>query len=467
MVQSGQAAKAIKKKTDAMPKTGAKKLLKDAALTAVMFTPPGRVVKGIGLAAKAAGVAKDVKVAKAIKNVSAIEKRMAAVDKADTKKVTREVRKVINRAEESGKYKKTPVKTKTNRDNDSFESAAERGERIPRKKLTQTKPERKPVSDKDASEVSKEMTQRPNNSGRVRQVKRPSSKELSPREKAADIASKKSPVTVVKKKPMSSAEIAKARATARKAKFDKVLTPRPKPKPNRAPLKPIDRSRGSNAPVKPKLSDEAQILENAKNNPRNWEIADQRPKATIDKGRGDTQQPPSITKNPIKRNREERIEARKARRANVRDKRTDIREASTPGFEKLQSVRRGVPRNAAERAEGRANAEARARLAAKAKKGSKMSRRSTTNDPRNAASDAGNMRERLKAIDKLTAARAKKRSNKVSPELMAKVNVTLGSSKTAKKSRQLQNTFNQPKFSRNVKTGRLRATRPIKPVKKK
>jgi len=98
MAQSGQAAKAIKKKTDAMPKTGAKKLLKDAALTAVMFTPPGRVVKGIGLAAKAAGVVKDVKVAKAIKDVSAIEKRMAAVDKADTKKVTREVRKVINRA---------------------------------------------------------------------------------------------------------------------------------------------------------------------------------------------------------------------------------------------------------------------------------------------------------------------------------------------------------------------------------
>lgn len=95
-----------------------------------------------------------------------------------------------------------------------------------------------------------------------------------------------------------------------------------------------------------------------------------------------------------------------------------------------------------------------------------MSKRSTTNDPRNAVSDAGNMREKLKAIDKLTAARAKNRSNKVSPELKAKVEATLHSSKTARKSRQLQNTFNKPKFSRNVTTGRLRATRPIKPVKK-
>ena len=96
---------------------------------------------------------------------------------------------------------------------------------------------------------------------------------------------------------------------------------------------------------------------------------------------------------------------------------------------------------------------------------------SRTNDPRNTASDAGNMKNRLKEIDAKAAAKAKKNAlykgnNKISPELKAKVNATLGSSKRAKKSRQLQNTFNQPKFSRNVTTGRLRATRPIKPVKK-
>ena len=459
MAQSGQAAKGIKKKTDAMPKVGAKKLLKDAALTAVMFTPPGRVVKGIGLAAKAAGVAKDAKVVKAMKDVSAVEKRMAAVDKADTKKVTREVRKSINKAETSGKYQKTPTKIK--RDNDSFESAAERGERIPRKKLTQTKPERKSISDKDASDISKEISQRPNNSGRVRDVKKPSSKELSPSEKAADIASKKSPVTVTKKKPMSSAEIKKTRAIARKAKFDRVLTPRPKPKPNRAPLKPIDRSRGSNAPVKPKLSDEAQKLENAKNNPRNWEIADQRPKATIDKGRGNIEQPPSITKDPRPLRTEKRsvrVEARNKRRAEKRDRRADIAGAKRADYKKSRVIKYTTGPKSAKPGTTK-----------RMKIGDQTVSR--TNDPRNTASDAGNMKNRLKEIDAKAAAKAKKNAlykgnNKISPELKAKVNATLGSSKRAKKSRQLQNTFNQPKFSRNVTTGRLRATRPIKPVKK-
>jgi hypothetical protein len=400
-------------------------------------------------------IKEDKKVTEAMENSAAVQKKMAVVDKADTAKVTRQVRKKINELEASGSYKKTAATPKK-----TFVKV----EPPVRKKLTQATPARKTVSDKDASEVAKEISKRPSGASRARLVKKPSLKSLTPSEKRYETLGKKAPVSVTKKKPMSLAEIKKAKAVARKAKFDKVLAKRPKPAPNRKPLKPIDTSRGSNRPVKPRLSDKDQILENAKNNPRNWDIADQRPKATIDKGRGDTQQPPSITKNPIKRNREERIEARKARRANVRDKRTDIREASTPGFEKLQSVRRGVPRNAAERAEGRANAEARARLAAKAKKGSKMSKRSTTNDPRNAASDAGNMRERLKAIDKLTAERAKNRSNKVSAKLKAKVNATLGSSKNAKKSRSLQNTFNPPKFSRNVTTGKLRATRPIKPA---
>ena len=405
MVQSGQAAKAIKKKTDAMPKVGAKKLLKDAALTAVMFAGPGKFLKAGKIASEGAKVART-----AVKKVGKDAELKAATSAAEVIKKEKYLKEVMAR----------------------------------------------PVT-------------------RNRNVPRPSTKELSPREKAADIASKKSPVAVTKKEPMSSAEIKKTRATARKAKFDRVLTPRPKPKPNRAPLKPIDKSRGSNRPVKPKLTDEQQVLDNAANNPLN-SMYGGKPKPSIAEGRGNVQQPSSVTKNPIERGnaaqkKEARMEKRKARQANRRDKRTDIRESSTPGFEKIQPVKRGVPKNAEQRAEGRANAEGRAALTAKSKKGSKMSKRSTTNDPRNAASDAGNMREKLKAIDKLTAARAKKNAlykgnNKISPELKAKVNATLGSSKRAKKSRQLQNTFNKPKFSRNVTTGRLRATRPIKPVKK-
>lgn len=489
MAQTGQAAKSIKKKTDAMPKATAGKLLKDAAVTAAMFTPPGRILKAVSLvstankAAKATQAAKDLRIIKGLigkkgqATLTRAEKAKITPTPAQAKAEAARKKLVQKRAKEILSDSKVPLGPKR-----------KPLERIPSTKAIALEPRpnvggglktttgqgRKPLPAKDTADIVKEITLRPSNAGRVKAVKKPSSKELSPSEKAADILSKKSPVTVTKKKPMSLADIKKAKAVARKAKFDKVLSARPKPKPNRAPLKPIDKSRGSNRPVKPKLDAFQQTLENAKNNPRNWDIADQRKPITIEQGRGNVQQPPSITKDPRPLRTEKRsvrVEARNKRRAEKRDRITDIREAKTPGFEKLQFVKRGTPRNAEQRAEGRANAEARARLAAKAKKGSKMSKRSTTNDPRNAASDAGNMRERLRAIDAKTIANRKRRAigkggNKISPELKAKVNATLGSSNKAKKGKALQNTFNKPKFSRNVTTGRLRATRPIKPLKK-
>jgi hypothetical protein len=313
---------------------------------------------------------------------------------------------------------------------------------------------------------------------RNKDIKKRSTQDLTPNEKRYEKLGEKARVTITKKKPMDVAEIKKTKVQATEKKFDKMKpTSRPKPKPNREPLKPINNSRGSNRPVKPRITNEEVLkLENAKANPKNWDIADQRRPSNIAEGRGNTLQPPSVTRNPIERGsaaqrRETQIERRKAREANLRDRKTDIRESSTPGFEKLQPVKRGVPKNAEQRAEGRSNAEGRAKLTAKAKKGTKMSKRSTTNHPDNAASDAGNMAERLKPIDAKTAANRKRRAigkggNKVSPELKAKVEATLHSGKTARKSRQLQNTFNKPKFSRNVTTGKLTAKRPIKPVKK-
>lgn len=472
MVQSGQAAKAIKKKTDAMPKAGAKKLLKDAALTAVTFAGPGKFTKGAKVVKE--GVVAAERLARKARGGSATASRMQKASKSTDASRREAIRRADNAVKEAGvESAKIPsptrvVKLEPRKPQPATETFKVAQRNIRKNVAGVDKPKAK-IPTSEVTAIVKERTLRPSNSGRIRAIKKPSSKELSPSEKAADILSKESPVTLTRKRPMTAQQIRIAKAKERKAKFDKVLATRPKPKPNRAPLKPIDKSRGSNRPVKPRLSGEDQILDNAKNNPRNWDIADQRPKATIDKGRGNIEQPPSITKDPRPfrtEKRSVRVEARNTRRAEKRDRRTDIRESKTPGFEKLQPVKRGVPRNAEQRAEGRANAEARAALAAKAKKGSKMSKRSTTNDPRNTASDAGNMREKLKAIDKLTAARAKNRSNKVSPELKAKVNATLGSSNKAKKGKALQNTFNKPKFSRNVTTGKLRATRPIKPVKK-
>lgn len=392
MAQTGQAAKSIKKKTDAMPKASTGKLLKDAALNAAMFVGPGKFLKGAKVASEGAKVARV-----AIGKIGKDAELKAATSAAEVIKKEKYLKEVMAR----------------------------------------------PVA-------------------RNRNVPKPSTKSLTPNEKRYEAIGKKAPVTVVKKKPMSSAEIAKAKATARKAKFDRVLTPAPKPKPNRAPLKPIDKSRGSNRPVQPKLTDAQQILKNAENNPLN-SMYGGKPKPSIAEGRGNTQQPPSITKNPIERGnaaqkKEARIEKRKARQADRRDRRTDIAGAKRVDYKKPRVIKYTTGPKSAKPGTTR-----------RIKIGDQTVSR--TNDPRNAASDAGNMRERLKTIDAKTIANRKRRAigkggNKVSPELKAKVEATLNSGKTARKSRQLQNTFNKPKFSRNVTTGRLTATRPIKPVKK-
>ena len=489
MAQTGQAAKSIKKKTDAMPKATAKKLLKDAAVNAAMFVGPGKFLKGAKVVKE--GVVAAERLARRARGGSATASRMQKASKSTDASRREAIRRGENAAKEARvEGAKIPRPTRTVKQDIVQRPIRKPLERIPSTKAVALEPKpnvggglrtttgqgRKPLPSKDVTDIAKERTQRPNNAGRTRDVKKPSTKELTPNEKRYEEIGKRARVTITKKKPISLAEIKKRKVQATEKKFDKMKpTSRPKPKPNRAPLKPIDKSRGSNRPVKPRITNEEILkLENAKANPRNWDIADQRKPSTIDKGRGNVPQPSLITKDPKPLRTEKRsvrVEARNARRAEKRDRRTDIREASTPGFEKLQFVKRGKPRNAEQRAEGRANAEERAKLAAKAKKGSKMSKRSTTNDPRNAASDAGNMRERLKAIDAKTIANRKRRAigkggNKVSPELKAKVEATLNSGKTARKSRELQNTFNKPKFSRNVTTGRLRATRPIKPAKK-
>ena len=473
MAQTGQAAKSIKKKTDAMPKASTGKLLKDAAVTAAMFTPPGRILKAVSLvstaskAAKAAQAAKELRITKGLVG----KKGQATLTRAEKAKIT----PTPAQAKAEAARKKLVQKRSKEVLSDSRVPLGPKRkplERIPSTKAIALEPKpniggglrtttgqgRKPLPAKDVTAITKERTLRPSNSGRARDVKKPSSKELSPSEKAADIASKKSPVAVTRKKPMSLAEIKKAKAVARKAKFDRVLTPRPKPKPNRAPLKPIDKSRGSNRPVQPKLNDEQQVLKNAENNPLN-SMYGGKPKPNIAEGRGNVQQPSSVTTSRIRStSRQLNRERRKAKQANRRDIRADIAGAQRADYKKPRVIKYTTGPKSAKPGTTR-----------RIKIGDQTVSR--TNDPRNAVSDAGNMRERLRAIDAKTIANRKRRAigkggNKVSPELKAKVNATLGSSNKAKKGKALQNTFNKPKFSRNVTTGRLRATRPIKPAKK-
>ena len=475
MAQTGQAAKSIKKKTDAMPKASTKKLLKDAAVNAAMFVGPGKFLKGAKVVKE--GVVAAERLARRARGGSATASRMQKASKSTDASRREATRRGENAAKEARvESAEIPRPTRTVKRDVVQRPIRKPLERIPSTKAVALEPKpnvggglrtttgqgRKPLPSKDVTDIAKERTQRPNNAGRTRDVKKRSTQELSPSEKAADILSKKSPVTVTKKKPMSSAKIKETRATARKAKFDKLLAPRPKPKPNRTPLKPIDKSRGSNRPVQPKLTDEQQVLKNAENNPLN-SMYGGKPKPSIAEGRGNVQQPSSVTKNPIERGnaaqkKEARIEKRKARQADRRDRRTDIAGAKRVDYKKPRVIKYTTGPKSAKPGTTR-----------RIKIGDQTVSR--TNDPRNAVSDAGNMRERLRAIDAKTIANRKRRAigkggNKISPELKAKVNATLGSSNKAKKGKALQNTFNKPKFSRNVTTGRLTATRPIKPVKK-
>lgn len=402
--------------------------LKSTVVAAAMFTPGGKVLKGARLAAKAIEAEKAAKAAK-VTSVVVKNLRKAKAGVGTTKK----------------------------------------------------------VSSADATAIAKELKVRPSDSGRVKDVKKPSLKSLSPHEKLYEKLGEKAKVTVVKKKPMSSAELKKSTATERKAKFTKVLTP----------IKPIGEKRaGSVTSLRPKVATlpkhkvDVKIMEKRKwkpdtsnagaeadrttravgkgekgayvrqpykskaeireegnnaNNPQNTFAV--KPKSNIAEGRGNTQQPHSVTKNPIERGnamqkKEQRMEKRKARQANLRDARTDARES--------ESTPRMVEHNW----------------------GSKLVKKPLikTNHPKNAASDAGNMREKIKEIDAATAARTKKRelykgNNKVSPELKAKVDKTLGTAKKNATERKLQNVFNKPVIKLPAK-GRLTVTRPIKPVKK-
>ena len=357
----------------------------------------------------------------------------------------------------------------------------------------------------------KDLASRPVTKNRA--IPRRSSQSLTPNEKRYVDLGKKARVTVTRKKPMSLAEIKTANAAARKEKFKEVLTPdkpigekRPgrvtskrlkrtprelpshkvdvkimrkkneKPdtsnagaEPDRVPLYSVGK-KVKTARVSQPYKSRAEMNElnaNAKANPKNWDVADQRRPSNIAEGRGQTVQPPSVTTQRVLRTKEEKLERRLARRATRRDLRTDARESKSPGFERLQPVKRGVPKNAEQRAEARANRDQRIKYSERSKKGTRSSKRSTTNHPKNKQSDRLVMESRLKEINEKIPMESQQKPlyqglNKVSPELKNKVNKTLGNTKKTKKRLQLQNTYNPPKFSRNA-AGKVKATNPIKP----
>ena len=122
MAQSGQAAKSIKKKTDAMPKVGAKKLLKDAALTAVMFAGPGKFLKAgkivskgveaLKSTSKASRVARDKQtIARSpdLKDTPNMTIKQAKRMKEGTKSLAKTTKSIAKSSSKKGSYGATTV----------------------------------------------------------------------------------------------------------------------------------------------------------------------------------------------------------------------------------------------------------------------------------------------------------------------------------------------------------------------
>jgi len=284
MVQSGQAAKASKKAADAKPKVTAGKLLKDAALTAAMFAGPGKFIKGGQIVSKGVKTLTNVEKSKKKYELKASLVKKA-IAKKNAPKAVEEVSKKSTSAGDvlrSAKVEKQAITAKKIERAKTFkpQTQAERGitsppntrqigPQLPKKSdvtyegtgmplrprtkierpkssglKTTTGQGRKKVSDADARDVSKELKTRPN-APRARAIPRPGSNTLTANEKAQ--MKTRTPLTVTRKKPMSSQEIKDKNKATQLARTNRAL---------RLPSK--------RKPLGPKTERQTKIIENAK-----------------------------------------------------------------------------------------------------------------------------------------------------------------------------------------------------------
>ena len=459
MAQSGEAAAAIKKAADAKPKVSTKKLLKDLAVNAAMFVGPGKFVKGVKAVEEGVAIARGVRGTQKARGVTnAIRPK---IPKPDVREVITEPRVLPKTKLPRGVKPVSKPKTKT-------PSLLEKNKGGGQK--TTTGQRRVKVSDTEAKAIAQEVGRRPI-APRPRLVKKGSGSVLSASEKRSQ--SQIGTVTRPKpKRPLKLAEIKANKASERRAKFEKLLTPvkpigekrpgrvtstklsgpkRPELPAHKVDVKvmrkkkwtpdtsnagaeaePLARGAGkgeSGARVTTTYKSKAEIAEegrNAAQSPQNTFAA--RPKTDISKGRGNVPQPKSVTKT--------------GDAATVRGER----------IERIQQIKasRGGPK-----------------FIKKTKSGQTVSV-SKIDSPRNAASNKLIMEKRVqegeaeadKVSKKLNASKdAKIKKN------TAKVDKTLAEAQRAKESRSLQNTFNKPVFQRKPSTGKLTVTRPIKPTK--
>ena len=432
---------------------------------------------------------------------------MAKVDAKDVAPLNAAIKKSIDSKVASGAYKKAAavkkaaVKAPTPKPKPATKEVVGR---TLRKKAEVRLTPKDPAIDtpKNVSEVItkekylKQVTGRP--VIRNRDIAKRSSKSLTPREKRYEKLGEKAPVRVTRVSP-SAIKLEKKRAAdaAEAARVARSQRPaRPNPKPNslydpKSPRNPKARkpTLDPNRPVRPpktkyltkeerKQWRENKKLLEAQKNEANWDVADIRRNtpSNIAEGRGNIEQPPSLT--TATRNtkrvtqmttrekravREKRRETRLAREADARDRKTDIEGAKRADWSRPRRITYVTgPKSAKPGTKKRVTI------------GTQTVSR--TNHPENAigrgriSSDAGNMQERLKEINQEIRFLAKKHelykgNNKISPKEKAKIYKTLGQAKRTKKRLELQNTFNKPVITR-TKSGKVRVKSAIKPALK-
>jgi hypothetical protein len=119
MIRTGQAAKAIKKKTDAKPKVGGKKLAKDAVANAAMIIGPGKflkagnvVKKGVDSLSKTKRIAKDKEIiarSPDLKQTPNMTIKQAKRMKQGTKQLAKTTKRIARSSSKKGSYGSTTV----------------------------------------------------------------------------------------------------------------------------------------------------------------------------------------------------------------------------------------------------------------------------------------------------------------------------------------------------------------------
>ena len=406
MAQTGQTARRIKKVTDAMPKVGTKKLVKDAALNAIMLAGPGKFFKGAKVAKQ--GVVAAERLARRARGGSATASRMQKASKSTDASRREAARRAENAAKETRVEKaEVPSPSKVVKLAPRKPQAASETFRVAQRNIRRNvagvdKPKAK-IPTSEATAIAKEAGRRPI-APRPRDVKKGSETKLTPREVLYEKLGKKAPVKITRKKPMSQAEIATIKKSVKESKLAKL----------------------AERPAKPK---------GGKLEDKNFKL----PKHKVNVG----------TPKIVKKETPKKLKVTRPARGNKVES-ADIVKGRPTGWKNWSEPKKQRWLEKRDRQRDTAAAKAKPNRYSAPKK-----------ETGNVIATERNLEIGLADVKKTM----QKNESRFAKKNAAKVDATLAKAKQARKGRSLQNTFNKPVFQRKPSTGKLTVKRPIKPTK--